>query len=76
MAESIQEMRPVARLISSPIGIPGKVIASGIIWCCRSIAVITMSAGSRTHAIRNSADGPKAMYAKTRAPAVMASTMG
>src|SRR5437899_12847116 len=44
---SRHETAPVPRLASTPATIPGSVIAFGMIWSWRSMAVIAMSAARR-----------------------------
>src|SRR2546430_2507873 len=67
---------PVPRLASTPATIPGRVIAFGMIWSWRSIAVIAMSAARRAAATTKRAVGPNAAYADRNAAPVTASTTG
>src|SRR5437762_6871607 len=67
---------PVPRLASTPATIPGRVIAFGMIWSWRSMAVIAMSAARRAAATTKRAVGPNAAYADRNAAPVTASTTG
>src|SRR5436190_7824403 len=73
---SSHDTAPVPRLASTPATIPGSVIAFGMIWSWRSMAVIAMSAASSAAATTKRAVGPKAAYADRNATAVTASTRG
>src|SRR5438132_1057789 len=67
---------PVPRLASTPTTIPGSVIAFGMIWSRRSMAVIAMSAARSAAATTKRAVGPNATYADRNAAPVTASTSG
>src|SRR5207244_2218237 len=73
---SRHETAPVPRLASTPATIPGSVIAFGMIWSWRSMAVIAMSAARRAAATTKRAVGPNTVYADRNAAPVTASTSG
>src|SRR5437667_7069810 len=73
---SSHDTAPVPRLASTPATIPGSVIAFGMIWSWRSMAVIAMSAARRAAATTKRAVGPNTVYADRNAPPVTASTSG
>src|SRR3989454_3474963 len=73
---SRHETAPVPRLASTPATIPGSVIAFGMIWSWRSMAVIAMSAARSAAVTTKRAVGPNAMYAVRNAAPVSASTTG
>src|SRR3989442_418918 len=73
---SRHETAPVPRLASPPATIPGSVIAFGMIWSWRSMAVIAMSAARSAAATTKRAVGPNAAYAVRNAAPVSASTTG
>src|SRR5713226_10115477 len=73
---SRHETAPVPRLASTPATIPGSVIAFGMIWSWRSMAVIAMSAARSAAVTTKRADGPNAAYAVRNAAPVSASTTG
>src|SRR6266705_19343 len=73
---SRHETAPVPRLASTPATIPGSVIAFGMIWSWRSMAVIAMSAARSAAATTKRAVGPNAAYAVRNAAPVSASTTG
>src|SRR2546425_6251629 len=73
---SRHETAPVPRLTSTPATIPGSVIAFGMIWSWRSMAVIAMSAARSAAATMKRAVGPNAAYAVRNAAPVSASTTG
>src|SRR6266704_2690916 len=73
---SRHETAPVPRLTSTPATIPGSVIAFGMIWSWRSMAVIAMSAARSAAATTKRAVGPNAAYAVRNAAPVSASTTG
>src|SRR2546426_1176341 len=73
---SRHETAPVPRFTSTPATIPGSVIAFGMIWSWRSMAVIAMSAARSAAATMKRAVGPNAAYAVRNAAPVSASTTG
>src|SRR6266702_5301206 len=73
---SSHDTAPVPRLASTPATIPGSVIAFGMIWSWRSMAVIAMSAARRAAATTKRAVGPNTVYADRNAAPVTASTSG
>src|SRR6266571_1393813 len=73
---SSHDTAPVPRLTSTPATIPGSVIAFGMIWSWRSMAVIAMSAARSAAVTTKRAVGPNAMYAVRNAAPVSASTTG
>src|SRR5256712_2762601 len=73
---SRHETAPVPRLASTPATIPGSVIAFGMIWSWRSMAVIAMSAARSAAVTTKRAVGPNAAYAVRNAAPVSASTTG
>src|SRR5207302_875666 len=70
---SSHDTAPVPRLVSTPATIPGSVIAFGMIWSWRSMAVIAMSAARRAAATTKRAVGPNTAYADRNAAPVTAS---
>src|SRR2546422_8016079 len=71
---SSHDTAPVPRLASTPATIPGSVIAFGMIWSWRSMAVIAMSAARRAAATTKRAAGPNTGYADRNAAPGTAST--
>ena len=67
---------PVPTPMSTPARIPGSVIASGMIWCSRSIAAIAMSVASNAAATTKRPVGPNASQAPRKAMPVSNSTAG
>ena len=54
--------------------IPGRLILSGIIWCSRSIKVMTISAAENIKAKNKERDMPKKKYKRTKVSGVISST--
>src|SRR3989475_11354033 len=75
-AASSHDTAPVPRWASTPATIPGSVIAFGMIWSWRSMAVIAMSAARRAAATTKRAVGPNTVYADRTAAPVTASRSG
>ena len=54
--------------------IPGRLILSGIIWCSRSMKVMTISAAEKIKVKNKERDMSKKKYKRTKVVAVISST--